>query len=374
VHILYEFKDYPWGGGNQFLGALRRHFIRQGVYETDPGQADIILFNSIDLIASLPAIRKTNPQAVFIHRMDGVFRLHRKTAGVTQDKISYLVNRFISDATVFQSVWSMESHIRQGFPEQSNCIVILNAADTDIFTPKNISSYDPVDCAKGLLATQAKTDGLVPDGHNRLVKLVASSWSTNPKKGFDILQYLDDHLDFDQIEMSFIGNSPIKFKHIKMLGPLRSAELSRALQASDLFVSAVEDDTCSNALLEALACGLPCVARRSGANPEILAKSQHTNFMFNGKNDVLATLNLAIEALGRTGDRIEATRFDETAEQYISFMRSLHLNPARKRITTCSRIWFAVMLTYYGRVVRFQRYRQRILEWFHKIIIHPNRQ
>jgi glycosyltransferase involved in cell wall biosynthesis len=174
--------------------------------------------------------------------------------------------------------------------------------------------------------------------------------------------------------MSFIGNSPIKFKHIKMLGPLRSAELSRALQASDLFVSAVEDDTCSNALLEALACGLPCVARRSGANPEILAKSQHTNFMFNGKNDVLATLNLAIEALGRTGDRIEATRFDETAEQYISFMRSLHLNPARKRITTCSRIWFAVMLTYYGRVVRFQRYRQRMLEWFHKIIIHPNRQ
>jgi glycosyltransferase involved in cell wall biosynthesis len=374
VHILYEFKDYPWGGGNQFLGALRRHFIRLGVYETDPSQADIILFNSIDLIASLPAIRKFNPQAVFIHRMDGVFRLHRKTAGVTQDKITYLANRFISDATVFQSVWSMESHIQHGFPEQSNCIVILNAADTDIFTPKSISSYELVDCSKGLLPTQVKTDGLVPDAHNRLVKLVASSWSMNPKKGFDILQYLDDHLDFDQFEMSFIGHSPVKFKHIKMLGPLSSAELSRALQASDLFVSTVEDDTCSNALLEALACGLPCVARRSGANPEILAKNQHTNFMFNGKNDVLATLNLAIEALGQTGDRIKATRFDETAEQYISFMRSLHLKPDRKKITVFSRLWFAVMLRYYGCVVRFQRYRQRMLEWFQKGIINPNRQ
>ena len=374
MHILYEFKDYPWGGGNQFLGALRRHFIHQGIYETDSGQADIILFNSIDLIASLPAIRKFNPHAVFIHRMDGVFRLHRKTAGVTQDKISYLANRFISDATVFQSVWSMENHIRYGFPEQSNCIVILNAADTDIFTPKSILGYDPVDYTKGLLAAYAKNDGLVPNAHNRLVKLVASSWSTNQKKGFDILQYLDDHLDFDQIEMSFIGHSPVKFKHIKMLGPMRSADLSKALQASDLYVSAVEDDTCSNALLEALACGLPCVARRSGANPEILAKSQQTNFMFNSKNDVLATLNLAIEALGQTGDRIKATRFDETAEQYISFMRSLHLKPDRKKITVFSRLWFSFMLRYYGCVVRFQRYRQRMLEWFHKIIIHPNRQ
>ena len=366
MHILYDFKDHPWGGGNQFLSALRRHFIHQGIYETDSGQADIILFNSIDLIASLPAIRKINPQAVFIHRMDGVFRLHRKTTGVTQDKISYLANRFISDATVFQSVWSMENHIRYGFPKQSDYIVILNAPDTDIFTPKSISNYDSVGCAKGLLAAQTNIDSPVPDAHNRIVKLVASSWSTNPKKGFDILQYLDEHLDFDQIEMSFIGHSPVKFKHIKMLGPMRSADLSKALQASDLYVSAVEDDTCSNALLEALACGLSCVARRSGANPEILAKSQHTNFMFNGKNDVLATLNLAIEALGQTGDRIKVARFDETAEQYISFMRSLHLKPDRKRITAFSRLWFAVMLTYYGRVIRFQRYRQRMLEWFHK--------
>ena len=46
IHILYLFKDGPWGGGNQFLKALRNEFIKMNFYEEIPEKADVILFNS----------------------------------------------------------------------------------------------------------------------------------------------------------------------------------------------------------------------------------------------------------------------------------------------------------------------------------------
>ena len=32
IHILYKFKSGPWGGGNQFLKALRTALTQKGVY------------------------------------------------------------------------------------------------------------------------------------------------------------------------------------------------------------------------------------------------------------------------------------------------------------------------------------------------------
>lgn len=32
IHILCEFVEGPWGGGNQFLKALRRYLRKKGVY------------------------------------------------------------------------------------------------------------------------------------------------------------------------------------------------------------------------------------------------------------------------------------------------------------------------------------------------------
>lgn len=46
IHILYNFKDGAWGGGNQFLKALQKYFIKGGFYTESPEDADVILFNS----------------------------------------------------------------------------------------------------------------------------------------------------------------------------------------------------------------------------------------------------------------------------------------------------------------------------------------
>ena len=51
---------------------------------------------------------------------------------------------------------------------------------------------------------------------NYPIKLIYDSWSSNIKKGFNYLKFLDENLDFAKFEMKFIGNSPFTFKNIKI--------------------------------------------------------------------------------------------------------------------------------------------------------------
>ena len=43
IHILHEFIEGAWGGGNQFLKGLRDYFIDKDVYTPHPQLADVIL-------------------------------------------------------------------------------------------------------------------------------------------------------------------------------------------------------------------------------------------------------------------------------------------------------------------------------------------
>jgi glycosyltransferase involved in cell wall biosynthesis len=114
------------------------------------------------------------------------------------------------------------------------------------------------------------TAGRVSFSRERKVRLIASSWSANWKKGFDTYRWLDENLDFSTYEMTFVGNSPIKFKRIRTLPPMASKDLAMELKKHDIFITASQKDPCSNSLIEALSCGLPAVAFRDGGHPYIV--------------------------------------------------------------------------------------------------------
>ena len=99
---------------------------------------------------------------------------------------------------------------------------------------------------------------------------MATSWSDNPRKGADVLAWLDRHLDRDRFDLMFVGRLPARLEHIRTVGPLDSRALADVLRDADLYLAASRDDPCSNALLEALACGLPAAFRRSGGHPELV--------------------------------------------------------------------------------------------------------
>jgi glycosyltransferase involved in cell wall biosynthesis len=70
--------------------------------------------------------------------------------------------------------------------------------------------------------------------------------------------------------MTFVGRTPVSFRRIRMLGPVGSEQVADLLRSHDVYVAPSLDDPCSNAVLEALACGLPVAYRRSGGHPELV--------------------------------------------------------------------------------------------------------
>jgi glycosyltransferase involved in cell wall biosynthesis len=100
--------------------------------------------------------------------------------------------------------------------------------------------------------------------------VVATSWSDNPRKGGDALAWLDRELDHTRYEVTFAGRPSARHEHVALVGPLDSNALADLLRTQDVYVAPSYDDPCSNALLEALACGLPAVYRDSGGHPELV--------------------------------------------------------------------------------------------------------
>ena len=99
---------------------------------------------------------------------------------------------------------------------------------------------------------------------------MATSWSDNPRKEADVLAWLDRHVDHDRFDLTFVGRLPVRLEHVRTVGPLDSRAVADVLRDADLYLAASSDDPCSNALLEALACGLPAAFRRSGGHPELV--------------------------------------------------------------------------------------------------------
>ena len=102
--------------------------------------------------------------------------------------------------------------------------------------------------------------------------MIATSWSDNERKGADTLAWLDAHLDFDRYELTFVGRAPVSFERIDVVGPVGSHEVARLLGEHDVYLAPSRDDPCSNALLEALACGLPAAYLESGGHPELVGE------------------------------------------------------------------------------------------------------
>ena len=94
----------------------------------------------------------------------------------------------------------------------------------------------------------------------------------NAHKGGPTYAAFDEQLDRARYEFTFVGQSPIVLPHARMIPPVPPSELAELLREPDVFLTASRDESCSNALLEALACGLPALtsqrrhpeARRGG--------------------------------------------------------------------------------------------------------------
>lgn len=246
--LFHEFAPSPGGGGHQFLRALVAELERRGLaVELNRLSAGTpaCLFNSFNF--DFARLRRfADRSARMVHRVDGPIGVYRGFDDGTDERIAQ-VNAELATATIFQSHFSLAKHRELGL-ELRGPVVISNAVDPAIFHPP--ASREPL--------------------AGRRIRLIATSWSDNPGKGSEALRLLGATADPTRFELTFAGRSPGGLTGWTEVPPLASGELAELLRGQDVYVAPSRNDPCSNALLEALACGLPAVFRSSGGHPELV--------------------------------------------------------------------------------------------------------
>ena len=304
VHILYPFKEGPWGGANQFLGGLKNFLILNKKHCESQYQADIILFNLnpsallLLLLSKIKKIKKKYPKKILVVRIDGpVFLVRGK--GLAIDRAFFNFTKNLADGVVYQSHWSKKNCFNLGMEEKEFQTTIVNAPDFAIFNRSGRKSW------------QADSK----------IRLIATSWSANWKKGFDVYQWLDQNLDFARYEMTFVGNTPITFKNIQHISPLPSQELARKFKNSDIFITASRLEACSNSLIEALHCGLPVIGPNHSSNPDIIGRAGE---VFNHAQELPELIKKIAQSYEEYQARINLPSMEGVGKAYYDFMYSIY--------------------------------------------------
>jgi glycosyltransferase involved in cell wall biosynthesis len=296
LSVFHEYSPPPSGGGNQFIRALTRELERRGVVvEADriSGGTRACLFNSFNF--DFGRLRRFARDDVrMVHRVDGPIGVYRGFDDGTDRRIAE-INRTLAGATVFQSRFSLEKHAELGLDLRAP-VIISNAPDPEIFHPP---------------ASRETLEG-------RRLRVIASSWSANRRKGADVLEWLDEHLDDERIEMTFAGQTTARLRRIDAVGTLPSQALADLLRQHDVYLAASRDDPCSNALLEALACGLPAAFLLSGGHPELVGDA---GIGFDDAEELPGVLERLREELGVRRAAIRVPALADVADRYLEVLR-----------------------------------------------------
>ena len=304
IHIIFDIKEQPTGGGNQFLKALRDYFIFKEKYAENPKNADVFLFNSYQYISEVLKYKKKFTDKLFIHRIDGPIRLYSQMSD-KRDAITNITNKYLADATIFQSEWSKQANYSLGLERTNFETVIINAPDSNIFNRKEKKVFQS----------------------DKKIKIIATSWSSEYKKGFAVYKYLDKNFDFSKYEMTFCGNTSEDFKNIKHIKPIPGKELAKQLKKHDIFITASQKDPCSNSLIEALHCGLPAIALNDGGHPEIIKKAGE---LFENKEEISSLLQKISENYNDYVNKINVPELNEVAEKYLTFFNDIFQSQNKK--------------------------------------------
>jgi glycosyltransferase involved in cell wall biosynthesis len=294
--LFHEFAPPPTGGGHQFLRALvaelERRKLTVELNELSPGTT-ACLVNSFNF--DFRRLRRFARDDVrFVHRVDGPIGTYRGFDDGTDARIAEL-NSNLADATIVQSRYSLDAH---------------RALGIDLVEPHLISTtVDPA-----AFHPPAEREPLA----GRRVRVIASSWSDNPNKGGDVLRWLDRNLDVERYELTFAGRTDEVFERTRVLGPISTEPLAAELRRSDVYLAPSRNDPCSNALLEALASGLPAVFRASGGHPELVGEA---GVAFDEPDEVADALDRLVAELDERRAAIRVTPIGEVADRDLEVLR-----------------------------------------------------
>ena len=299
ISLWHTFHKPPYGGGNQFMMALQGAMERQGIKVVTnklSGSVDVHICNSCWFDYQKFEHKAADHPLRMIHRIDGPVTLYRGE-GRNVDELIFSLNEKLASATVFQSAYCFRQSYELGFKAVSP-VVISNGVNGDIFNAG---------------------DRRQADGRQK-IKLISSAWSDNPRKGGPFLKWLDDVLDWGRFEYTFVGRVKEHFTNIEHIPAVPSGELAHLLRQHHIYVSVSQHEPCSNALLEALSCGLPSLYRDDGGNPELVSFG---GLPFRDESDVLEKLDRLAANHESFSNLISIRSIDDIAARYIKLAEKI---------------------------------------------------
>jgi glycosyltransferase involved in cell wall biosynthesis len=187
-----------------------------------------------------------------------------------------------TDRLIITSAQSMQEALEEGFSSEA-VLQIPNGVDTHYFRPNGsqgeentITFIGRLDRMKGIhILIQAFTQ-LREKGWDMHLDIIGDGPEKNTLKQLAVNSRLHEHISF--------------YGEVENVAPY--------LQRSTLFVLPSLSEGLSNVLLEAMACGLPVIAARTGGNPDIIQ---------NGVNGLLVDLENP-EQLSKAVERLLSDR------------------------------------------------------------------
>lgn len=243
-------------------------------------------------------------------------------------------NRFFLKADGFLAISSaIRDEYRESGVAESKIKVINNGTDTDKFTP---------------VADDGKKE---LRGALNLPNKVIFSYTGKLNKGKGLVFLLNVWKDFyvkhPDAHLLLVGSGKGSFlscesklrafvlknnliNSITFTGYVENVQ--EYLQASDIFIFPSENESLSNALIEALACGLPCLASNIGGIPDTvkdnqngyLLPAQNKEAWIDAMNNMMAFPDLA-QKMGEQGRMriLKRNSINSVAKQYLDFMQSV---------------------------------------------------
>lgn len=161
---------------------------------------------------------------------------------------------------------SLKQAVESAGVDAAKVRVIPNAVDDTVFHPSDR------DLARGRLKLPANKQVIISvgqlvhrKGHHTLLKAFALLRRKRPRVELVIVggrSYERSYPSFVETLARDLGVADA----VRLVGALPPGDVARWLQAADVFALATQREGCCNAVLEALACGLPVVTTEAGDN------------------------------------------------------------------------------------------------------------
>jgi glycosyltransferase involved in cell wall biosynthesis len=295
--LFHDFAPAPAGGAHQSLRALTEELQRRGVRvanNTLSPSTRAVLFNSFNFdFDRLRLLARRAKDARLVHRVGAVTSLYRGFDDGTDERVAG-INAQLADATIAISHATIDMYRSIGI-ELVDPHVVYNPCDHRIFNPA----------------------GREPFSRERKTRVIATSWSDNPRKGGPTYAWLEEHLDPDRYEFTFVGNISLPLRRARHVPPVPSHELADLLRAHDVYVTATENDAYSNALVEALSCGLPAIYLDSGGSAEAVKEA---GFGFREREQIPELLDRLVDEYEERQAHISLPSLADVADGYLAVL------------------------------------------------------